>query len=84
MTPKLSKEQRQAVEESHGAPVEVVDPATKDQYMLMRADFYNRLVATLDLGEPTKEEKIANLQAMGRSAGWEDPESDVFDDLEPR
>lgn len=39
-----------------------------------------RMIAFDDL---TDEDCKAMLQAMGRAAGWEDPEATVFDDLRP-
>ena len=76
MTPELSDELRQAVDASDGIPVEIVDPRTQDHYVLMRAEFYERLKGVLDLSEPTDDEQTSLIQQMGKSAGWEDPSSD--------
>ncbi len=67
---------------SHGLPVELTDG--EDRYLIVRAETYERLLATLDLSEPTSEERRAHIQSMGRAAGWEDPEAAIFDDLEPQ
>jgi hypothetical protein len=43
MTPKLTDEQRQALEHAEGTgPVSVEDPATHTTYVLVRADFYEQ------------------------------------------
>jgi hypothetical protein len=39
----LTPEQRQALEQQNGEPVRVVDPATHDVYVLVRAEVYERL-----------------------------------------
>lgn len=76
MTPELSKEQRQAVEESHGAPVEFVDPTTKVHYVLMRVEMYERLKRVLDFGEPSEAEEKAMLHEFGKLAGWDKEDSE--------
>jgi hypothetical protein len=45
MTPKLTDDQRQAIEERGGTPVYVVDPTTDASYVLLRAEKYERLKA---------------------------------------
>lgn len=76
MTPKLSDEQRQAVEQNHGGPVEVVDAKTHHQYVLIRAEMFERFKRVLELSEPSEEDTTALIQQIGKSAGWEDPSSD--------
>ena len=43
MTPKLTEEQRKAVQHSSDAPVRVEDDQTHVQYVLLRLDLYERL-----------------------------------------
>lgn len=43
MTPKLSDDQRHALEERGGAPVYVVDAATNASYVLLRAEQFETL-----------------------------------------
>jgi hypothetical protein len=53
MTPKLSNDQRQAIEERGGAPVYVVDAETNRNYVLMPADEYEKVRSYLqDLFDP--------------------------------
>lgn len=77
----MPSELKQAVAKSEGQPVEVTDGP--DRYVLIKAEMYERLMATLDFSELTPDDKKAQLQAMGRAAGWEEPEAAVFDDLKP-
>ncbi len=76
----LPSELRDAV--AQGLPVELTDGPNR--YMVVRAEVYEKLMATLDFGEFTPEEKKAQLQLMGRAAGWEEPGASVFDNLEPQ
>lgn len=44
MTPDLTAQQRQALDEANGAgPVTVIDSATKTQYVLVRADVFHEI-----------------------------------------
>ncbi|MBX3413289.1 MAG: hypothetical protein KF708_11415 [Pirellulales bacterium] len=79
----LTPELRQAIAAASG-PVELVDPLSQEHYFVVSEAIYRRLIATLELGEPSDEERKAQLQAFGRAAGWEDPESAIFDDLKPQ
>lgn len=44
MAPKLSDEQRQAIESKHGGPIEVQDDRTKRTYVLVGRDEFHRMV----------------------------------------
>lgn len=44
MAPKLSEEQRQAIESRHGGPIEVQDDRTQQTYVLVGRDEFRRLV----------------------------------------
>ena len=44
MTPKLSEEQRQAIQNRDGGPVEVEDDRTQRVYVLVARDEFHRLV----------------------------------------
>ena len=54
MTPVLSPEQRQAIEQAHGVPIQVVDPEENATYFLVPSAMFERLISTLDLSEPTR------------------------------
>jgi hypothetical protein len=48
MTMKLSDDLRQAVEQSGGSPVHLVDAVTNERYVLMRADQYEKVKAVFE------------------------------------
>ena len=55
MTPRLSEDQRQAIEERGGAPVYVVDAETNKSYVLMPAVEYEKVKSYLqDLFDPSE------------------------------
>lgn len=47
MTPKLTDDQRHAIEEKGGEPVYLVDVATNASYVLMRAEQFERVKSLL-------------------------------------
>jgi hypothetical protein len=60
----LTQEQRRVLIEGDG-PQTVVDPETKETYVLVRADVYERLRAIVD--------------GVSRRAGWDDPALDAYE-----
>lgn len=83
MATEITPDLQQALDKHEGSPVRVVDPRNQQEYVVMRAEFYDRLLATVDFGDPSEEEKTALLQRFAKSAGWDDPSDAVFDDLKP-
>jgi len=76
----LSEEQRRELE--HSGPVYVRDPRTKEMYVLVRAELYERL--TTFFSEDWAEDGYkAAMQVFARD-GWDDPRMDVYDALDPR
>lgn len=47
MTPKITDEQRQALVQHRGAPVQVIDPVTNRAFVLLPAEEYERMRAQL-------------------------------------
>jgi hypothetical protein len=80
----LTPELRKAVEAAGDQPVVVIDPETKQQYVLVRADFYDRLHLLFEKGPLSRSEQEALLRQAGKRAGWDDPEMDIYNDLDPR
>ncbi len=83
MTPKLTDEQQQALEERGGAPLYLVD-ATDHRYVLMRAEHFEKINALF--GDASEETDLRSLyplveQSFGR-AGWDDPEMDDYNDYD--
>jgi hypothetical protein len=82
----LTPEQRQAVSRHTGSPPRAIDPDTQTGYVLIRQETYDRLKAIF--AEDEDNESLRGLyphvmQVFGRE-GWDDPEMDVYDELDPR
>ncbi len=80
----LSPELRQAVLDSGDQPLDLLDPQTHERYVLLRAEAYERLYLLLEQKPLSKDEQRDLLGMAGRRAGWDDPEMDVYNDLDPR
>lgn len=77
----LTREQQQAAET--GGIVRFVDPATQIEYVLLRADVYDRVASLVYDDSPwTDEEMIAMAWEAGKSIGWDTPEMAEYDDYE--
>jgi hypothetical protein len=83
MTPQLTDELRQAIADHHGEPVQVEDPVSHAQYMLVHLDAYRQLQRTMeyDASEPDPrsfypafaEAVKADLDAPGMELYDDDP-----------
>ena len=81
----MPKELQQAVRASHGRPLRLTDPETHAEYVLLQAVIYDQLHILLDHETPlTPDERRAVLIQAGLRAGWDDPEMDVYNELDPR
>ena len=81
----IPKELQQAVRASHGHPLRLTDPETHVEYVLLQAELYDQIHGLLDNDSPlTPDERRAVLIQAGLRAGWDDPELDVYNDLDPR
>ena len=81
----IPKELQQAMRASQGRPLRLTDPETQAEYVLLQADMYDQLYGLLDNETPlTPDERRAVLIQAGLRAGWDDPEMDVYNDLDPR
>ncbi|MGH8068693.1 MAG: hypothetical protein ACRERE_26360 [Candidatus Entotheonellia bacterium] len=73
---------------SHGRPLRLTDPDTQTEYVLLQAEMYDQLQALLyndtSLTPLTPNERRAVLIQAGLRAGWDGPEMDVYNDLDPR
>lgn len=69
MTPRLSEDQRQAIEERGGAPVYVVDATSNASYVLLRAEQFEKMRADTE-GEVL--EAMYPLVADIEPDDWED------------
>jgi hypothetical protein len=75
----LTDEQRQLLTQPEPT---VRDPETKQTYVLVRSDLYQRLKGLLD-DDWAEATHRATMEVFARD-GWDDPRMDVYDDLDPR
>jgi hypothetical protein len=82
MTPELTDEQRQAIEEHGGEPVYVVDAQTNASYVLIRAEQYRILTALFADIEFDPRELYPLSARSAAAAGWDDPDMDVYNEYD--
>jgi hypothetical protein len=80
----LSEQQRSAVLERSGQPVRFIDPVTHEEFVLISANAFQALTAMAEQDRLSRQEQQALLLQAGLRAGWDDPEFDVYDELDPR
>ncbi len=84
MAIQLTSEQWANIEPQGATPVPVSDPSQTVDYVLLRADLYNRFRALFEDVPVSHQERQFQLEEFGRRAGWDDPAMDVYEDLDPR
>ena len=73
----LTDEQRQELNQPEPA---AIDPQTKDTYVLLRKETYERLKELAYDDSPwTDEERELLAWEAGQHAGWDEEEMDVYD-----
>jgi hypothetical protein len=80
----LPSELRKAILDAGDQPLAVLDPQTHERYVLLRAEVYERLQALFAQEPVSKEEQRSLLGMAGKRAGWDDPEMDIYNELDPR
>ena len=82
----ISEELRQAVKDSKDNMVRLVDPETNAEYVVLPAETFAQMQERFfyDDSPLTEEERSALLVELGLSIGWDDPEMDVYNELDPR
>ena len=79
----LTVEQRAAVATARDPYLRIVDPESQTEYVLMRADLFERLNNRLFDAEPmSADDKNLIFADAARRAHWDDPEFDVYNDLD--
>jgi hypothetical protein len=80
----LTAEQHQAILATGTQPVRAIDPATQAEYVLLRADVYDRIknLVADDRGW-LEGAYLASMEAFAGD-GWDDPRMDVYDAMDPR
>ncbi|HUY35122.1 MAG TPA: hypothetical protein VMV69_20400 [Pirellulales bacterium] len=77
----LTPEQSSAIRAAREAPSRIIDPETKTEYVVLRADVYDRVRNLFD--DPAADAFTAQIMSAA-AAGWDDPALDVYNDLDPR
>lgn len=80
----LTPEQRREVREANGDVVRALDPDTRQEYVLVRAEFYERLRSLLLNGDDFAEAIYPQVMEVFGRDGWNDPSMDIYDRLDPR
>lgn len=80
----LTNDQWASAQHGSEAPLRVSDPSQSEQFVLVRADVYERFKSLFESDPVTGQERAFHLQEFGKRAGWDDPAMDVYDDLDPR
>ena len=81
----LTKELQQVVQDANEQPIRLVDPETSLEYVVLPAKIFDRIQDVFYNTNPlTIEEQRALLVKVGLSIGWDDPEMDVYNELDPR
>jgi hypothetical protein len=81
----ITPELRQAIEQAGDVPARVVDPETNTAYVLLRADVYEQYKALFEEEDDLDvREMYPLLPKVFGPAGWDDPEMDEYNDLDPR
>jgi len=78
MVARLTEEQRTLIAQSPGKPVECIDPQTNQLFILMGKTQYEMLRPLFEPVPISEQERLAQLQHMGKRAGWDDPAFDVY------
>ena len=84
MTIHLTDDQWAEVQQQAQHPIRVRGPEQQGEFVLLKAEVYERFKSLFDEDPVTQEERRFHLQQFGRRAGWDDPAMDVYDELDPR
>jgi hypothetical protein len=69
----MNEQLRQAVQASPNQPIRLIDPATNEAFVLVRAAEYERMKHPIvDDSDWTDEERAALASEAGRAIGWDE------------
>lgn len=78
----LQLTEQQKLELRKGNNVRVSDPDTHEEFVVVRADVFERIKSLLQ-DDWSEDAYRAALEVFARD-GWDDPRMDVYDHLDPR
>lgn len=81
MPPKLTDDQRHALDAERGAPLLVEDEQRHVTYVLVSLREYERIRPLFGEAEFPIRESYPLQNAVATSAGWDDPHMDSYDSL---
>ena len=81
MPPKLTNDQRDALDAERGAPVFVIDDKRHMTYVLVSLHEYERVRPLFDEAEFPIRESYPLQNAVANSSGWNDPRMDDYNRL---
>ena len=79
----LTPEQHSAIAKCANELIRAVDPATREEYVLVRAEAYERIKGLLSDDQDWARSAYPAAMAAFRE-GWDDPRMDVYDEMDPR
>lgn len=71
-----------ALRHAGGTPVTVVDPQTLTDYVVVRAEVYERIKSLFEADDLSSDEKRLLLAESGKQAGWDSAQMDEYDDYD--
>jgi hypothetical protein len=78
----VPSELKDALKQSGSEPVRICDPATDEEFVVLRAEMYEHMRSLLCADHAlTHDEQRRLLFQAGLRAGWDDPEMDVYNEL---
>ncbi len=81
----LPEDLQNAVRTSEDQPIRLTDPETNSEYVLVLAELHDQARELFyEHSTLTQDEKRGLMLQAGLRAGWDDPEMDVYNDLDPR
>jgi hypothetical protein len=84
MTIQLTETQWSELAQGKDVPIMVCDPSHSANFVLVRAEIYERFKSLFEEDPVSEKERLFHLEQFGKRAGWDDPEMDVYNDLDPR
>ena len=80
----LTESQKQALVAAGSEPLRLLDPDTNRSYVLVPSESYDLFKSLFEDTPFSIDEQRQLLRRAGERAGWDDPEMDVYNDMDPR
>jgi hypothetical protein len=81
---RLTDQQCQELSGENNFPPRALNPQTNAEFVLVRAELYEKIKALFEDVPITEDEETVLLREAGMYAGWDDPEMDIYNDMVPR